>query len=879
MPTSSSELRQAFLDFFATRDHETVASSSLVPTNDPTLLFTNAGMVQFKDVFLGGERRNKQRATSTQRCVRAGGKHNDLENVGYTARHHTFFEMLGNFSFGDYFKREAIHYAWEFLTEVLKLPPERLWCTVYQDDDEAAKIWLEDIGVDPARFSRLGEKDNFWSMGDTGPCGPCTEIFYDHGPEVAGGPPGSPDEDGDRYIEIWNLVFMQFERAADGTMSPLPKPSVDTGMGLERLAAVMQGVHSNYEIDLFTSLIKDAATLTHTDDLENKSLRVIADHIRACAFLVADGVLPGNEGRGYVLRRIIRRAIRHGYRLGMQTPFFHRLVESVDREMGAAHPAIRERRAHVERVLLQEEERFAETLTQGMRLLESAVAEIPAGAQISGETVFKLYDTYGFPEDLTADFARERGLTVDHDGFEAAMNAQRERARSASRFGGSGESAQLQSAVNRFVAEKNIVPTEFLGYEAAETAAKVIATFGESGELLESLSADQTAAVLLDRTPFYAESGGQVGDTGILEDAAMRFEVSDTQKFGAYVVHFGALIGGALTKGQSVTARIDSDRREAIIRHHSATHLMHAALRQIIGDRVQQKGSLVAPDRLRFDFTHFEPVTEAQMRDIELAVNTQIRANAAAETRLMAFDEAIAAGALAFFDDKYGDEVRVLRLGDFSVELCGGTHVRRAGDIGLFKITSETGVAAGVRRIEAVTGQAALDWVEATEQTLATIADLLRAGRIDAPAKVSQLIEKTRNLERENQSLRQRVASGQSRNLTEEAQSIPGGKLLVARLDGLDAKTLRDRADQLKDQFGSAVVVLGTVDDDKVRLVVSVSKDLTDQYRAGDLIRPIAEAVCGRGGGRPDFAQAGGSDPAALDAALDTSRSELLSRS
>jgi len=875
-PKSSAELREAFLEFFAARGHERVASSSLVPANDPTLLFTNAGMVQFKDVFLGTEKRAIARAATAQRCVRAGGKHNDLENVGYTARHHTFFEMLGNFSFGDYFKREAIEYAWEFVTGVLGLPPERLWCTVFEDDDEAADIWLNEIGIDPKRFTRLGEKDNFWAMGDTGPCGPCSEIFYDHGPEVAGGPPGSPEEDGDRYIEIWNLVFMQYERAVDGTMTPLPKPSVDTGMGLERLAAVMQGVHSNYEIDLFASIIRDAAAIAGTDDLENKALRVIADHIRACSFLVADGVLPSNEGRGYVLRRIIRRAIRYGYRLGIEEPFFYRLVASVEREMGAAHPSLSKRRKQVERVLLQEEQRFAETLSQGMKLLEEAVADLSAGEELPGETVFRLYDTYGFPVDLTTDFAREHGLRVDRAGFEAAMRRQRERARKASQFGSGEGAARLQSELNHLVAKLSLEATSFLGYEQLSATANVLAAFDAIGSARDSLQPGDEGALLLDRTPFYAESGGQVGDTGTITLDRARFVVSDTRKFGAMFLHFGRLDGASLKAGDSVDASVDAVRRAATIRNHSATHLLHAALRTVIGDHVQQKGSLVAPDRLRFDFTHFEPVTRSQMLEIERLVNEQIRENVAAETREMPFDDAIAAGALAFFEDKYGATVRVLRLGEFSTELCGGTHVNRAGDIGLFKITSETGVAAGVRRIEAVTGRGALEWIERAEDQLLDIASQLRAGRDDVAAKVSQVLERSKGFEREIQALRLRLASGESQDVLAQAQEFDGRRILVARVDGLDARTLRDRADQLRDKLGSSIVVLGTVEDDKVRLVVSVSADVARTHKAGDLIAPIAADVGGRGGGRPDFAQAGGTEPAQLDAALESARRRLL---
>ncbi|MBN1238098.1 MAG: alanine--tRNA ligase [Gammaproteobacteria bacterium] len=868
MSFTSSELRQAFLDYFAERGHEIVASSSLVPANDPTLLFTNAGMVQFKDVFLGREARAIPRAATAQRCVRAGGKHNDLENVGYTARHHTFFEMLGNFSFGDYFKREAIRYAWEFVTGVLKLPPERLWCTVYHDDDEAASVWLDEIGVDPKRFSRLGEKDNFWAMGETGPCGPCSEIFYDHGPEVAGGPPGSPDEDGDRYVEIWNLVFMQFDRAADGTLTPLPKPSVDTGMGLERLAAVMQGVHSNYDIDLFRKLIRDAAAATRTDDLESKSLRVIADHIRACSFLIADGVLPGNEGRGYVLRRIIRRAVRHGYKLGMEEPFFHSLVGSVEREMGEAYPELVDRRAHVERVLHQEELKFAETLSQGMRLLDDAIAGLAPGGEIPGETVFKLYDTYGFPEDLTADIARERGLTIDQAGFDRSMQAQRERARAASRFSAAGGGAPALDT-----------PTEFLGYETLEIESAVSALYDEQGHPVDALEAGARGTVVLERTPFYAESGGQIGDTGTLRGTAGRFDVTDTQKLGAAFGHVGAIGEGRLAVGDAVTAAVDGERRAAIVLNHSATHLLHAALRHVLGDHVQQKGSLVAPDRLRFDFSHYEPVTPAELERIERLVNEQIRQNAAAEISVMSYEDAIAAGALAFFGDKYGDSVRVLKLGDFSTELCGGTHVRRAGDIGFFKIVSESGVASGVRRIEAITGPGAFDWVNANDKLLRGVAGLVKGGRDDVLDRVQQLIERSRGLEREVQALKARLATGGSRDLLDEATEVAGIKVLAARVDGADAKALRDTVDRLKDKLGSGVVVLGAAEGGKVQLVAGVTKDLTGRIKAGQLIQAVAQLVGGRGGGRPDFAQAGGTRPEALDEALARVADEVSSAS
>jgi len=855
---TSKELRRAFLDYFVEKGHEEIASSSLVPVNDPTLLFTNAGMVQFKDVFLGKESRAIPRAATAQRCVRAGGKHNDLENVGYTSRHHTFFEMLGNFSFGDYFKRDAIRFAWEFVTEVLALPPERLWCTVFEDDDEAASIWLDEIGIDPGRFSRLDEKENFWAMGDTGPCGPCSEIFYDHGPALQGGPPGSEDADGDRYVEIWNLVFMQFERDAAGTLTPLPKPSVDTGMGLERLAAVMQGVQSNYETDLFVELIAAAARVTETEDLESKSLRVIADHIRACSFLIADGVLPSNEGRGYVLRRIIRRAIRHGYKLGAHEPFFHRLVVNVEALMGEAYPELVAKRGHVERVLLQEEQRFAETLSHGMRHLEDAIVGLPAGSEIPGATVFKLYDTYGFPEDLTADIARERFLRVDHDGFETAMAGQRERARKASRFdaGGDGRPALDQA-------------TAFTGYDGLAADSTIVALFDAEGRPVDELAAGQSGSVVLAATPFYAESGGQVGDTGTLTAAGVRFDVDDTQKLGAAHGHIGRVAEGSLQPGAELHAAVDGERRAATVLNHSATHLLHAALRQVLGDHVQQKGSLVAPDRLRFDFAHYEALTADELERIESLVNEQIRRNAAAETRVLSYDDAIAAGALAFFGDKYGDKVRVLSIGEFSTELCGGTHVGRAGDIGLFRIVAESGIAAGVRRIEAVTGKGALARVRESEQTLREAAGLLKGSRDDLTSRLAQLVDRNRQLERELAELKSRLASGTGRDLLDEVTTVAGVQLLVARIDGVDSGALRASADQLKDKLGSGVVVLGGVEGDKVRLVAGVTRDLTDRFRAGDIIKPIASRVGGSGGGRPDFAQAGGSLPGELDAALD----------
>ena len=856
MNLTSNELRQTFLDYFAERDHEVVPSSPLVPGNDPTLLFTNAGMVQFKDVFLGQDKRATPRAVSSQRCVRAGGKHNDLENVGYTARHHTFFEMLGNFSFGDYFKREAIHYAWEFLTAVLELPPERLWCTVFEEDDEAAAIWLDEIGIVPARFRRLGPKENFWAMGDTGPCGPCSEIFYDHGPDVAGGPPGSSDEEGDRYVEIWNLVFMQFNRDQAGELAPLPQLSVDTGMGLERLAAVMQGVHSNYDIDQFKALIESAIDVTGAKDPDSKSLRVIADHIRACTFLIVDGVLPGNEGRGYVLRRIIRRALRHGYKLGVDEPFFFRLVQSVEAQMGAAYPELARLREHTERVLRQEEERFAVTLSQGMGILEGIMKGLPKGGIIPGDAVFKLYDTHGFPEDLTADIARERGLSADHAGFEIAMAAQRERARKSSRF-----------TVDTSSLPRVDAPSEFLGYDTLTASGKVVALF-VNGEAVDVLEPDTAAVVVLDKTPFYAEGGGQVGDTGLLASEAAQFRVDDTQKVGAAHGHLGQLLDGRVQVGDSVEAQVDAGRRATIVLNHSATHLLHAALRAVLGDHVQQKGSLVAPDRLRFDFSHYRATTTEELERLETVVNEQIRLNAAAATKVMPYKEAIANGALAFFGDKYADDVRVLTLGDFSTELCAGTHVDRAGDIGLLKITSESGIAAGVRRIEAVTGPGAVASLQTDAALLKNVAGLVKGGRDNVIDKVRALVDRNRALERELQTLQGRLATAGGEDLLASAKDIGGVKVLAARLDGADSKALRDAADKLKARLGSAVVVLGAVDDGKVRLVASVTKDLTGALKAGELIGPVAERVGGRGGGRADFAQAGGTEPDQLDAAL-----------
>ncbi len=852
----SAELRAAFLDFFKGHGHTVVPSSSLVPGNDPTLLFTNAGMVQFKDVFLGKDQRSYVRAASSQRCVRAGGKHNDLENVGYTARHHTFFEMLGNFSFGDYFKREAIHYAWDFVTGTLGIPPERLWVTVYEEDDGAAEIWLKEIGVDPGRLTRMGMKSNFWSMGDTGPCGPCSEIFYDHGPGIEGGPPGSPNEDGDRYVEIWNLVFMQYDRSADGRMTPLPKPSVDTGMGLERIAAVMQGVHSNYDIDLFRHLIDAAAKLTGATDTKSSSLRVIADHIRACSFLIADGVLPSNEGRGYVLRRIIRRAIRHGFMLGQREPFFHALVPVLDEEMGAAYPELHTQRAHIERVLRQEEERFAETLAQGMALLDDAIGKL-SGKQIPGETVFRLYDTFGFPLDLTSDIARERGLSIDEAGFEAAMDEQRSRARAASKFGVDMRAGMTVEGQTRFT-----------GYESEQGAGRVVNAF-RGTEPVQVLRAGDEGQVVLDSTPFYAESGGQVGDRGVLVAGDARFVVTDTQKLGKAHVHVGRVESGELRVGYEVTAQVDHELRQATRLNHTATHLLHAALRKVLGPHVAQKGSLVSPERLRFDFAHYSAVTPDELREIERLVNSEVRANAPAETRLMQYDAAVAAGAIALFGEKYDDEVRVLRVGDFSTELCGGTHASRAGDIGLFRIVSEGGIAAGVRRIEAVTGEGALQYVVQTDHILRDIAGALKATRDDVEEKVRLIIERSRRLDKEIGTLKDKLASGQGRDLAADAATIGGAKLVATRVDGADAAALRNTVDQLKSKLGSAVVVLGSVDAaGKVLLIAGVTPDLVARVKAGELVNFVAQQVGGKGGGRADLAQAGGTQPENLDAAL-----------
>src|SRR3984957_20371181 len=854
---STSEVRRTFLDYFKKHGHTVVPSSSLVPHNDPTLLFTNAGMVQFKDVFLGKEKRDYVRAVSSQRCVRAGGKHNDLENVGYTARHHTFFEMLGNFSFGDYFKREAIRYAWEFVTVRLKLDPARLWVTVYYDDNDAADLWLNDIGVAPERVQRMGEASNFWAMGDTGPCGPCSEIFYDHGPEVRGGPPGSPDEDGDRFVEIWNLVFMQFDRAADGTLTPLPKPSVDTGAGLERLAAVMQGVHSNYDIDLFRELITAAAEVTGATDRASPSLRVIADHIRASSFLIVDGVLPSNEGRGYVLRRIIRRAVRHGYQLGQAQPFFYKIVPALVTAMGEAFPELARAAGEVQRALKQEEERFAETLSAGMLQFDARMRE-QGGDTVPGSLVFLLHDTYGFPPDLTADIARERSLSVDIAGYEREMQAQRDRARAASKFG-------VEQRGTAQLAERS----EFCGYEADECQGRVVALLRD-GTSVEALGAGERGEVILDRTVFYAEGGGQVGDTGeLLGAAATRFEVEDTQKRGAAHSHIGRLMAGRLQVGDSVLARIDAARRAAIRLNHSATHLLHAALRKVLGTHVAQKGSLVAPDRLRFDFAHYQPLTLEQRSQVEKMVNDEIRGNAEAAIRMMDYEQAIAGGAMALFGEKYDSRVRVLSMGEFSTELCGGTHVKRTGDIGIFHIVSETGVAAGVRRIEAVTGQAALDYVNRVDARLADIAGLVHGSADEAAAKVREALERIRALEKENRNLKDKLALGQGTDLAAAAGDGGGVMGLAPRVDGADAGALRAAVDQLKSRLGSAIVVLGSVESDsKVVLVAGVTPDQTGRVKAGELIGAVAAQVGGKGGGRPDFAQAGGSKPQALDEAL-----------
>ncbi|EEB0462114.1 alanine--tRNA ligase [Salmonella enterica subsp. enterica serovar Senftenberg] len=864
MSKSTAEIRQAFLDFFHSKGHQVVASSSLVPNNDPTLLFTNAGMNQFKDVFLGLDKRNYSRATTSQRCVRAGGKHNDLENVGYTARHHTFFEMLGNFSFGDYFKHDAIQFAWELLTgeNWFALPKERLWVTVYETDDEAYEIWEKEVGIPRERIIRIGDNkgapyasDNFWQMGDTGPCGPCTEIFYDHGDHIWGGPPGSPEEDGDRYIEIWNIVFMQFNRQADGTMEPLPKPSVDTGMGLERIAAVLQHVNSNYDIDLFRTLIEAVAKVTGATDLGNKSLRVIADHIRSCAFLVADGVLPSNENRGYVLRRIIRRAVRHGNMLGAKETFFYKLVGPLIEVMGSAGEELKRQQAQVEQVLKTEEEQFARTLERGLALLDEELAKLQ-GDTLDGETAFRLYDTYGFPVDLTADVCRERNIKVDEAGFEAAMEEQRRRAREASGFGADYNAMiRVDSA------------SEFKGYDHLELNGKVTALFVD-GKAVEAINAGQEAVVVLDQTPFYAESGGQVGDKGELKGAGFTFAVDDTQKYGQAIGHIGKLSAGALKVGDAVQADVDEARRARIRLNHSATHLMHAALRQVLGTHVAQKGSLVSDKVLRFDFSHNEAMKPSEIRQVEDLVNAQIRRNLPIETNIMDLEAAKAKGAMALFGEKYDERVRVLSMGDFSTELCGGTHASRTGDIGLFRIISESGTAAGIRRIEAVTGEGAMATVHAQSDRLNDIAHLLKGDSQNLGDKVRAVLERTRQLEKELQQLKDQAAAQESANLSSKAVDLNGVKLLVSALAGIEPKMLRTMVDDLKNQLGSTVIVLATVVEGKVSLIAGVSKDVTDRVKAGELIGMVAQQVGGKGGGRPDMAQAGGTDAAALPAAL-----------
>ena len=853
----SRELRSAFLSFFEGKGHTIVESSSLVPGNDPTLLFTNAGMVQFKDAFAFREDRGYTRAASCQRCVRAGGKHNDLDNVGYTARHHTFFEMLGNFSFGDYFKEDAIMFAWEFLTEVVGLPADKLWVTVHDSDDEAEQIWIEKVGFDPQRITRLGDDHNFWTMGDTGPCGPSSEIFYDHGPEVPGGPPGSTDGDLDRYIEIWNLVFTQYDRSADGTLTPLPKQCVDTGMGLERLAAVLQGVHNNYEIDLFQALIKKTAGLLDTTDLDNPSLKVIADHIRAAVFLITDGVGPSNEGRGYVIRRIIRRALRHGHKLQSSGPFFHQLVGEVVAQMGDAYPLIAQTQKQLEKVLLKEEQQFELTLDQGMRILTDAISQLDE-KEIPGEVVFKLYDTYGFPTDLTADIARERNLTLDMAGFDRAMEAQRERARAASQFG-SADTGDLELSD----------VTEFVGYESLEDEATVIGIIVNGAKVAQA-NDDQEALLVLDKTPFYAESGGQAGDTGQLIADGVVFNVTDTVKSGDAFLHQAKPVSGRLSLGDKVKSVVDRPKRDATRLNHSATHLMHAALRKILGEHVNQRGSLVNAERLRFDFSHFEAVSKEQLREIERLVNTEIRNNSAIETEVMDLESAKGRGAMALFDEKYSAEVRVLTMGDgFSVELCGGTHATRTGDIGIFRVVSEQGVASGVRRIEAITGSAALAQVESNEDLLSQAGSLVRADNHNLADKLSGLIDQNKKLEKTIADLNRKLATGGvGPDITESAIDLGGVKLVVSQLDGADPKSLPDVLDQLKNKIGSGIIVLGTVSEGKVGLIVGVTKDLTDRFHAGNLVNHIASQVGGKGGGRPDMARAGGSDPDALPAAL-----------
>ncbi|MCK5903403.1 MAG: alanine--tRNA ligase [Cocleimonas sp.] len=855
---TTAEVRQQFLDFFVAKGHEAVASSTLIPANDKTLLFTNAGMVQFKDVFLGDEQRAYRRATTSQRCVRAGGKHNDLENVGYTARHHTFFEMLGNFSFGDYFKEEAIQSAWEYLTEVAKLPPEKLWVTVFEADDEAADIWLNKIGFPADRLSRIGAKDNFWQMGDTGPCGPCTEIFYDHGEHIWGGPPGTPEEEGDRYIEIWNLVFMQYNRSQDGTLTPLPKPSVDTGMGLERLTAILQHGHSNYDIDLFQNLLKAIARLATIDSeseaFNNASLKVIADHIRSCAFLITDGVVPSNEGRGYVLRRIIRRAARHGHKLGLNDAFFYKLVAPLVDEMGGVYPELAKAQSQIEKTLKKEEHRFAQTLDQGMKILEAGIADLD-GDTLSGEVVFKLYDTYGFPLDLTADIARERGLKVDQAGFDAAMDLQRARARAAGQFAINYD--------NKLAVEGD---TEFKGYEQLTVNTTLQQLFVD-GQSVEQISTGDQAQVVLQSTSFYAESGGQAGDRGTIIGNNSCFEVHDTQKQGGVFIHYGVMQSGDLSTGDAIETHVDALRRQAIILNHSGTHLMHKALQQVLGQHVEQKGSSVTDKQLRFDFSHGDPVSADEIAQVEALVNEQIRLNAEAQADIMSMDDALASGAMALFGEKYGDAVRVVNIG-YSTELCGGVHVQRAGDIGLFKIVSESGVAAGVRRIEALTGANALEWVGSQQGHLQQIATQVKSGLQEVGTKVSQIVEKNRQLEKELNQLKSKLAAQAGSDLATEAETVNGVQVLAKCLEGVDPKSLRDTVDQLKNKLGHAAVVLSTVKNGKVSLVVGITKAETKKIKAGDLLKHVAQQIDGKGGGRPDLAQGGGSNPDALAGAL-----------
>ncbi len=860
---STAEIRQGFLDFFASKNHEVIDSSSLIPGNDKTLLFTNAGMVQFKDVFLGEDKRKYSRATTSQRCVRAGGKHNDLENVGYTARHHTFFEMLGNFSFGDYFKEEAINYAWEYLTKVAVLPPEKLWVTVYEDDDEAADIWINKIGFPADRISRIGDKpskkyesDNFWAMGDTGPCGPCSEIFYDHGEHIWGGPPGTPEEDGDRYIEIWNLVFMQYNRSKNGEMNPLPKPSVDTGMGLERLSAILQNGHSNYDIDLFQNLITFIAELSGTADLTNASLKVIADHIRSCSFLIVDGVVPSNEGRGYVLRRIIRRAARHGHKLGLNNAFFHKIVKPLVKEMGAAYPELAKAESNVEQTLLKEEKRFAETLDQGMKILSDAISKLN-GDTIPGDVVFKLYDTYGFPLDLTADIAREHELKIDEAGYESAMEQQRQTARAAGKFD------------TDYTDKLDVTgETHFSGYDKT-TDEVVIESIFIKGEKIEELKAGEQGQVILKNTPFYAESGGPVGDTGQLSSDNNIFEVNDTQKQGSVFIHNGIMKSGSIKAGDTLTAQVTEDRRQAIVLNHSATHLMHKALREVLGEHVEQKGSLVTADHLRFDFSHADAMTKEEISRVEKMVNNEIRLNAEAKSNITTMDEAVKQGAMALFGEKYGDEVRLVNIG-YSTELCGGVHVKRAGDIGLFKIISESGVAAGVRRVEAVTGEGAISWVEERSAQLESIASLVKSAVNGAEEKVGLILEKSRSLEKELDQLKSKLAAQAGSDLASQAVEVNGIKVLAANLEGVDPKSLRDTVDQLKNKLGKAAVVVSTVANGKVSLVAGVSKTETSWIKAGDLLKHVASQIDGKGGGRPDMAQGGGNDVKALPKALES---------